>query len=52
MAEGAVKTMTWSHLFPEQVMDLVPARPLGEDEAAIREIYRKRLPPFYQKLKG
>lgn len=52
MAEGAVKTMTWSHLSPEQVMDLVPVHPLGEDEAAIRAMYGKRLPLLYQKLKG
>ncbi len=52
MAEGTVKTMSWSHLAPEQVMDLVPVRPLGEDEAAIREMYWKRLPALYQKLKG
>jgi hypothetical protein len=48
MAEGAVKTMTWSHLSPEQIMDLVPVRPLGEDEPVIKEIYWKRLSAFYQ----
>jgi pyrroline-5-carboxylate reductase len=52
MAEGAVKTMTWSHLSPEQVMDLVPVHPLGEDEDAIRAMYGKRLPSLYLKLKG
>jgi len=52
MAEGTVQTMMWSHLPPEQVMDLIPVRPLGEDEPAIREMYRKRLPALYQKLKG
>lgn len=52
MAEGTVQTMMWSHLTPEQVMDLVPVRPLGEDEPAIREMYRRRLPALYQKLKG
>ena len=52
MAEGTVQTMMWSHLTPEQVMDLVPVRPLGEDEMAIKEMYRKRLPALFQKLKG
>jgi pyrroline-5-carboxylate reductase len=52
MAEGTVQTMMWSHLTPEQVMDLVPVRPLGEDEPVIKEIYRKRLPALFQKLKG
>jgi pyrroline-5-carboxylate reductase len=52
MAEGTVQTMMWSHLTPEQVMDHVPVRPLGEDEPVIREMYWKRLPALYQKLKG
>ena len=52
MAEGAVQTMMWSGLTPEQVMDTIPVRPLGEDEAAIKEVYRKRLPALFQKLKG
>jgi pyrroline-5-carboxylate reductase len=52
MAEGTVQTMMWSHLTPEQVMDLVPVRPLDEDEPVIKEMYRKRLPALYQKLKG
>jgi hypothetical protein len=37
---------------PEQVMDLIPVRPLGEDDAVIKEMYWKRLPALYQKLKG
>lgn len=52
MAEGTVQTMRCSTLTPEQVMDLVPVRPLGEDEAAIKEMYQKRLPALFQKLKG
>ncbi|MDD1715496.1 MAG: NAD(P)-binding domain-containing protein, partial [Methanolinea sp.] len=52
MAEGTVMTMRWSNLTPEQVMDLVPARPLGEDEETIKEIYRKRLQAFLRKLKS
>lgn len=52
MAEGAVKTMAWSHLTPEQVMDLVPVRPLCEDEDSIRDIYWQRLPALYEKLKS
>jgi pyrroline-5-carboxylate reductase len=52
MAEGTVKTMSWSHLTPEEVMDLVPVRPLGDDEAAIKELYWKRLPALFQNLKG
>lgn len=52
MAEGAVQMMTWSTLSPSQMMDLVPVHPLAEDEAAIREIYWKRLPDLHKRLKG
>jgi hypothetical protein len=33
-------------------MDLVPVKPLGEDEATIRNAYRAKLTALYQKLKG
>ncbi|MBP1929976.1 pyrroline-5-carboxylate reductase [Methanolinea mesophila] len=52
MAAGAIAAMTSPGLSPEEVMDLVPVRPLAEDEPAITGMYRKRLPGLYQKLKG
>jgi len=33
-------------------MDLVPVKPLGDDEATIRECYEKRLKGMFAKLKG
>jgi len=33
-------------------MDLIPVKPLGEEEANIRNIYRIKLQGFYSKLKG
>lgn len=51
MAEGAVKTMIHADLSSDEIMDLIPVRPLGDDEATIREIYRTRLPALYRKLK-
>ncbi len=51
MIEGAAKTLFDSSLTAEEVMDLVPVKPLAEDEPKIREIYRLRLEPLYQKLK-
>jgi pyrroline-5-carboxylate reductase len=50
MAHGAVSTLLESDLPPEQVLDLVPVKPLSGDEAAIAAIYRSRLEPLYAKL--
>jgi pyrroline-5-carboxylate reductase len=52
MADGAVALMAESGLQPADVMDLVPVKPLGNDEASIRECYGKRLKGMYAKLKG
>jgi pyrroline-5-carboxylate reductase len=52
MAEGAVKMLFGSGMPAEEVIDLIPVKPLGEDEAAIRASYRARLEPLYRKLKG
>jgi len=52
MLKGAVETMDDSGLTPEEVMDLIPVKPLGEDEATIRNVYRTKLTGLYQKLKG
>ena len=52
MVNGAAATMFESGLTPAQVMDLVPVKPLGEDEAAIKNLYQTKLTGLYQKLKG
>jgi pyrroline-5-carboxylate reductase len=52
MVKGALKTMLKSGLSDDEVMDLVPVKPLAEDEAAIRNAYRTKLTGLYQKLKG
>lgn len=52
MLKGALETIDESGLTPDEVMDLVPVKPLGEDEAMIRNAYRTRLTGLYQKLKG
>ena len=51
MAEGAAKTMKESGLAAEEVMDLVPVKPLGDVEEDIREMYRTRLRAMYKRLK-
>jgi pyrroline-5-carboxylate reductase len=52
MVSGALHTMFSSDLSPEDVMDLVPVKPLAEDEDAIRDIYTNRLTSLFNKLKG
>jgi pyrroline-5-carboxylate reductase len=52
MMKGALKTMTDSGLSPSDVMNLIPVKPLGEEEANIRNIYRVKLQGLYSKLKG
>jgi pyrroline-5-carboxylate reductase len=52
MAEGTLHTMNNAGLAPERVMDLVPVKPLGADEAVILAAYREKLPGLYAKLKN
>lgn len=52
MTAGAAKALRESGLSPEEVIDLIPVRPLADDEDAIREIYRARLSALYRKLRG
>jgi pyrroline-5-carboxylate reductase len=52
MIIGAVKTMFESNLEPKEVMDLVPVKPLGDEEENIKNIYRSKLKPLFEKLKS
>jgi pyrroline-5-carboxylate reductase len=52
MADGTLQTMRESGFGPDRVMDLVPVKPLGTDEAAILAAYREKLPGLYAKLKN
>jgi len=52
MAEGSAKTMLDSGLSPEEVFDLIPVKPLGEEEEKIKEIYGVRLNALFVKLKS
>lgn len=48
---GATRTLLESGLTPAQVMDLIPVKPLAEDEAAIKAAYQNRLPALFAKIK-
>lgn len=52
MATGATQTLFASGLQAGDVMDLIPVKPLQEEEEAIRTAYKTRLNGLYQKLKA
>lgn len=52
MMEGTVKTLYASGMAYPDVMNLIPVKPLGEEENTIREMYRAKLQGLYEKLKG
>lgn len=52
MVEGTVKVMYGSGLTPAEVMDLIPVKPIGDEETNIRNIYRTKLEALFKKLKG
>ena len=36
----------------DEVMDLIPVKPLGEEETIVKAMYRSKLAPLYEKLKN
>jgi pyrroline-5-carboxylate reductase len=52
MVAGAGKTLFGSGLAPEDVMDLIPVKPLGEEEGNIKAVYHAKLESLYAKLKN
>jgi len=50
LAVGTGLTMSKSGLSPVDIQDLVPVKPLGENEEEIRKIYQAKLMPVYLKL--
>ena len=52
MVAGTLNTLFESGMSAAEVMDLIPVKPLGEEESAIRQIYRSKLDPLYKKLKN
>ena len=52
MAEGAAMTMSESELLPDEVMNLIPVKPLAEEEERIKSLYRSKLEGLYNKLKS
>jgi len=51
MIEGAARAYFHSGLAAGEIMDLVPVKPLKDDEEDIRSKYRARLKPLYEKIR-
>ena len=49
--EGSINLMFKSGMSYDEVTDLIPVKPIGEDEATIREIYQKKLMGLFEKIK-
>ncbi len=52
MVQGAAATLVGSGLSPGEVMDLVPVRPMAEDEPAIRAAIQSRLRAMHARLRS
>jgi pyrroline-5-carboxylate reductase len=52
MVAGAAKALFGSGMAAEEVMDLIPVKPLGEEETKIRAMYKSKLTTLYEKLKN
>jgi pyrroline-5-carboxylate reductase len=52
MVIGAINTMYQSGLSADEVMDLVPVKPLADEESGIKAIYQQKLQSLYAKLKA
>ncbi|MCX6237088.1 MAG: NAD(P)-binding domain-containing protein [Bacteroidia bacterium] len=48
---AAINLMFKSELLPEQVMDLIPVKPIGEHQSQIAEIYHTKLMGLFEKIK-
>lgn len=48
---AALNTMYRSGMCPNEVMDLIPVKPIGESEDQIKAIYHEKLEGLYQKIK-
>lgn len=49
--QAAINLYFESGLTPEQVMDLIPVKPIGEHQAQITEIYQTKLMGLFEKIK-
>jgi len=49
---GAINLLFESGLSPENVMDLIPVKPISEHQPQITEIYQTKLMGLFEKIKA
>jgi len=47
----AIKLYFKSGLSPAEVIDLIPVKPIGENEGQIKAIYQEKLPALFEKIR-
>jgi hypothetical protein len=50
MLHGSVKTFFESNMRAEEIIDLIPVKPLESSESEVRDAYRTRLRTLHDKL--
>jgi len=48
---AALRTYFYSGLTPDEVIDLIPVKPIGENESQIKAIFNDKLIPLFEKIK-
>jgi len=48
---AAIRTYFYAGLQPDQVIDLIPVKPIGDHESQIKAIYHDKLIPLFEKIK-
>lgn len=51
MTVGAAEMLTSSQLTPDEVVDLIPVKPLADFEPELRDAYRSRLTALFEKIR-
>ncbi len=49
---AALRTYFYSDLTPDEVIDLIPVKPIGENESQIKAIYNDKLVSLFEKIKS
>ncbi len=52
MMKGTLKTLFEGGLSYSEVTDLIPVKPIGDEEGRLRDLYREKLEGLYRNLKG
>jgi len=48
---AAIRSYFYSELNPDEVIDLIPVKPIGEHEGEIKAIFNQKLLSLFEKIK-